>query len=621
MTDSSPQLAVLLKQAAETHQAGHLEQAKILYKQLLQTFPDQPDVLHLLGVLLQQTGELTASEQHIRKAIAISPSPSMYCNLGITLERLAKLEEAANSMSEAIRLKPDYPLAYFNLGNIYHAQEQHEKAIDCFKSVIKLNPNHVDAHFNLANQFKHHGNLAEAIEIYKRAILLRPTFAEAYFNLGICYQEQGLPELAILNFRQSLAINPGYLEAHSSLIFTMDMHPGLTVAEIQAERKLWAQMHTPQDSNQFHHHHSRTPRKRLRIGYVSADFRKHSAPCIFGVMLTHYDRDAYEVFAYSNSDIEDSYTHTIRDSVDTFREISHLDDDEIANLIQKDAIDLLVDLSGFSRGNRLPVFARKPAPIQITAWGCIGGTGLQSMDYFFADPILVPLNERQLYTEHVIDLPCAAGYFPLDALPAVNELPSLSGQATTFGSFNRLAKVTPETLEIWAKLLHLQPNSRLILKTVELDQPCERERILGILSERGIMPQRIELIGKTSWYEHMQTYHRVDICLDPFPHCGGVTSLESLIMGVPIVTLMWPTLSGRLTSSFLTILEMPNWIAKNQEDYIEIALKFSMDTTYLKSCRENLRKKMQTSFLGNKDQFVQTVESQYQELWARWCQQ
>jgi predicted O-linked N-acetylglucosamine transferase (SPINDLY family) len=368
------------------------------------------------------------------------------------------------------------------------------------------------------------------------------------------------------------------------------------------------------------HENDCTPGRRLRIGYVSADFREHSASKVFGGMLTHYDRSQFEVYAYSNSRLkEDRYSELFRKNVTVWRNIAGLSDQAAASMLLDDRIDILVDLSGHTAGNRLLVFARRPAPIQITALGYAAGTGMQAMDVFFTDRVMVPLDEVGYYREEVRYLPCALGLFSMDEFPAVNALPALSNGVVTFGSFNRLAKVSNDTYRTWAKLLLAIPGSRLLLKATELDDALNRERILQAFTQAGIAAERIVMRGNTSWYEHMQAYHQVDIALDPFPHGGGVTALEGLMMGVPVITRRWPTLTGRISASVMTTLKLPGWIAETPEQYVEIAVGQANDLQSLSKLRGQLRGIFTSSVLGDQAAFVRSVEQEYRKLWQEWC--
>jgi protein O-GlcNAc transferase len=312
-------------------------------------------------------------------------------------------------------------------------------------------------------------------------------------------------------------------------------------------------------------------------------------------------------------------TGLFRQSVTAWRSIVGLSDEAAAEMIREDRIDILVDLSGHTAGNRLLVFARKPAPIQITAWGYATGTGMRAMDVFFTDPVMVPQQEKQYFTEEVRYLPNVVGAFFNEPFPDVNELPALSDGITTFGSFNRLTKISAEAYRVWAEVLLAVPRSRLILKTGELDDAAVRERVVGHFTKAGVAADRIIMQGKSSWYEHMQAYNQIDIALDPFPHGGGVTALEGLMMGVPVITLRWPTVVGRLSASIMTTLGLTDWIAETQEQYVELAIQKATDLQSLAELRQQLRGIFTSSVIGDQVAYARAVEQEYRQLWREWC--
>ena len=388
----------------------------------------------------------------------------------------------------------------------------------------------------------------------------------------------------------------------------------------QSERRRWAARFAPPLQDLVVYRNRRIANRRLRIGYLSADFRHHSAAMVFGAMLLAYDRVNFEVYAYSNSVKEDPSTEEFKQNVTVWRQVVGLTDAALAQQIVEDEIDILVDLSGHSAGNRLQVFAKKPAPIQVTAWGYIGGTGMSAMDVFFADPVLVPEAERSLYAEAVHYLPNVVSFYTSKTFPDVGELPADESNVVTFGSFNRMCKLSEAALELWGEVLFEVPGSRLVLKTGELDDRSQRERIYTKFATVGIEPSRIILLGKTSWEDHMRAFHQVDIALDPYPHGGGVTTLEGFMMGVPVVTLRWPTVVGRLSSSFLTTLGMTEWIAESPREYVEIAVSKAKDLSALSDLRKVLRRRLQQSIIGDHQAYVNAVQDSYRHLWLKWLE-
>jgi len=244
---------------------------------------------------------------------------------------------------------------------------------------------------------------------------------------------------------------------------------------------------------------------------------------------------------------------------------------------------------------------------------------MKAMDAFFADAVIVPEEEKQYYAEEVRYLPCALGAFFPRPFPAVNQLPALTTKRITFGSFNRLAKVSDEAFRLWSKILLSVPDSRMILKTGELDDPGTRDLVIGQFTRSGITADRITLLGRTNWQDHMSAFNSIDLCLDPFPHGGGVTTLEGLMMGVPVVTLRWPTLVGRVSASILTTLGLTDWIAETNNNYVSLAVEKSKDLSALVWLREQLRERLTSSVIGDANAYAKAVESEYISLWHKWC--
>jgi predicted O-linked N-acetylglucosamine transferase (SPINDLY family) len=312
---------------------------------------------------------------------------------------------------------------------------------------------------------------------------------------------------------------------------------------------------------------------------------------------------------------------------DKFREVSTiwrptigLSDGEMVDQVRADRIDILIDLSGHTSGNRLGVFARRAAPIQVTGWGHVGGTGIPSMDYWLADPIVAPVELRHELTESVHDLPCVITLPLPDYAPEVGSLPAIRGAPIAFGCFNRIQKISNAILAIWARVFSALPDARLILKDRPLDGDHTRRIILERLHDHGIAEERVTLLGRTSHVDHLRAFHQVDIALDPFPYCGGTSSLEALWMGVPVLTLRGDTSASRVTESILSVLGMDgDWVAEGSDDYVDQARARANDMRRLAQLRANLRSMMADSPVGNPTLYVSAIESAYRTVWRRWC--
>ena len=599
---------------------GNLDEAVVHYRKATECNSNLLPAHQNLGFALLNLGQNDAAEESLLRVIALAPEHATALqSLGVIAAQRGDFLQAETLLRRALELQPDFADAHSNLGNTLKGLDRLNEAEASYRRATQINPDYADAHNNLGLTLKELGRLDEAEASYRRAIQINPNYAEAHNNLGNALNGLGRLDEAETCYRQALQIKPDYAEAHSNLIFTLDLKVGAGIAFLQEERKRWNAAHAIHLHQQRVHFNIPAPERRLRIGYVSADFRMHSATVAFGAMLVNFDPSRFDVIAYSNTTKEDAMTRIFQQSATCWRKIVGLSDDAVADLIRQDEIDILVDLSGHSAGNRLLLFARKPAPIQITAWGYASSTGLTAMDVFFADPVVVPLEERQFYTEQVRYLPNVVGHFSHHVYPTVNALPALSTKGIIFGSSNRLVKISEASYRTWAEVLLAIPRSRLILKTPELNDAAARERVAGHFTQAGVEADRIIMRGGTSWHEHMQAYNQIDIALDPFPHGGGVTALEGLMMGVPMINLRGSTVAGRLSASIMTTLGLPDWIAETQKEYVELAIQKADDLQSLAELRQQLRGTFTSSAIGDQAAYARVVEKEYRQLWQEWC--
>ena len=603
---------------AELFGAGRHGEAESLARSLTADYPGYGFGWKVLGAVTASSSDALLP---LQQAAALMPDDfEVHYNLGLVQQELGLLDEAVSSYRRALQINPAYAQGHNNLGVTLQELGRLDQAEASYREAIAVDPNYVNAYYNLGIVLQALGRFAEAESIHRQTLSLSPDHAGAHCNLGTVQLASGQREAAIESFRRAIQIKPDFVVAHNNLIFCMDMADTASPAELQRERARWAEIHAEPLWQDRVYDNDCTPGRRLRIGYVSADFREHSASKVFGGMLTRYDRSRFEVYAYSNARVrDDRYTELFRKNVTVWRSIAGVSDQAAAQMIQDDRIDILVDLSGHTAGNRLLVFARKPAPLQVTALGYAAGTGMRAMDAFFTDSVMVPVDEQRYYREQIRYLPCALSLFSMDEFPEVGTLPALRNGSVTFGSFNRLGKVSVETYRCWAQILRTIPGSRLLLKTAELDDAAVRERIAAHFTAEGVAIERVSMLGRTSWQEHMRSYHDIDIALDPFPHGGGVTALEGLMMGVPMVTRCWPTLTGRISASVMTTLDLPDWIAQTEQQYVDIAVRKATDLQSLSALRATLRARMNASVLGDQAAFVGVVEQEYGRLWQQWC--
>ena len=454
----------------------------------------------------------------------------------------------------------------------------------------------------------------DALGCLDRAATLRSEIPQIWFNRGIILTGLGDIEGAIAAYERALALEPHYFAAAQNLVFLRDVaSDGPEMFE--ERRRFAATFAAPFAAGLAPHPNDRTVRRRLRIGYVSGDFWIHSAAFIFCPVILAHDWDEVQVYCYSNqAEHIDPLTEVMRNEV-KWRFVKHLTDAELAEVIRLDRIDILMDLSGFSNGTRYLVFARKPAPVQVTAWGHALGTGLPTMDALFADPIAAPLATRDWFTERVWDLPNLMAYQAPAIAPPVAGPPA---GPITFGSFNRLMKLSPRTLDWWAEILLSVPDSRLLLKYGSYDVPDAVLRLRAEFHRRRVDPDRVFCEGSTSQKTHLERYAAVDLSLDPYPHGGGMTTLESLLMGVPVLTCAGPYINSRTGISVLTAVGMPEWVTTSGDEYVRGAIDRVRARGSLAEIRGGLRERLLRSPICQIPAYTRAVEAVYRRLWLQW---
>lgn len=564
---------------------------------------------------------LEETERSCRQALVLRPEAAeLHNDLGNILRDLRRLEEAEQSYRQSATLDPGFAEAHNNLGVTLRELGRLEEAAQSYQRALALRPDLAEVHNNLGQVLSNLGRMDEAMQSYRQALALRPDLGVVHANLAAELLNSGSPAEAERSYRQALEVTPDYADAHSNLIFMLDLREGCGVKEQQGERRRWHAQHARRYAHAIQpHENSADPERKLRIGYVSADFCGHSAYFVSAPVIYRHDRTAFEVTCYSGVKREDRFTARLREAVHGWRSTLGVSDEALAEQIRRDRIDILVDLSGHGAGNRLLTFARKPAPVQITAWGQANGTGLEAMDYLFSDAVCVPPEDRVHYAEQVIDLPCLICYEPPEYMPPVSPLPALAGKVFTFGCINRSEKISDRVIALWGRILAAVPEAGLLLKDHRLNHGTAKDRLLRKFCDAGIDAERIFTMGTSPHPEHLETYHEVDLGLDPFPHGGGVSTAEALWMGVPIVTLSGSTLPSRLSASMLTAVQMRDWIAHSDDDYVRIAVEAARDLPRLASLRQELRPRLAASVFGDAQRYTREAEQAYRSIWRSWC--
>lgn len=640
--------------ALEFHQAGHISEAERAYREVLALDPHHADALHNMAIIAYTVGKKEAAEKILRLVIRLQPTHAdAYSNLSNVLREEMRFEEAIEASKKSIFYKNTSPSAYFNLGLSLHVRHHHDEAEQAFRKAITLDPNLYQAYSSLAAVLNDKGDLSGAIDAYRQSLALHPHHVEAHNNLGLVLMTGGLWEEALASFQAAIKIDPNdaYIlcnianakkdifqldeaielyrkalellqekhEIRSNLLLCLNYHSHLQAQEIFDDHRLWQTMHAPPRDGVFQHTLDRPPGKRLRVGFLSPDLRRHSVAYFLMPLLEHLDRSQFEVICYSDVLSPDDYTQRFEALANQWRNIAAATMQEVVDLVHSDSIDILIDLAGHTAYNRMVVFAHKPAPIQISWLGYPNTSGLDAMDYRLTDAIADPLGETDhFHTERLIRLPVSAWCYRAPGVsPPVAPLPALTNGYVTFGSFNAMQKINEELLSLWAEILHNVPESRLYLKNKAIAFPQLQERVRKFFADRGIANHRIIVSPQLEEVrEHLEHYGRVDISLDTYPYHGTTTSCEALWMGVPVVTMAGRVHNSRVGASLLNQIGHPEWIAENREHYVAIACALAADLTQLSQLRQQLRGVMNASPLMDEIRFTRDMEAALREAWC-----
>ncbi|HET6246366.1 MAG TPA: tetratricopeptide repeat protein [Tepidisphaeraceae bacterium] len=597
---------------------GHVDDAIAAYHAALAASPEFADAHFNLAIALHQSGELPQAIASCKRAIVFRPDwAEAHNNLGIWLGESAKLEEALAAFDAAIGVRPRYTDAHSNRGNVLRQMGMLDAAIDSYQRAISQCPVHAQAWNNLGTVYKQLGRMDDAITAFGEALAIQPGLAEAHNNLGNVLKDQGQLDAALACYERALALNSRDAAVDSNRVYSLHFHPAWTGEMILAEHQRWNFRHAEHlRGNIKPHENDRSPDRRLRIGYVAPDFRDHCQSFFTLPLLSNHDRGNFEIFCYADVAAPDAITERIRGHADGWRNIVGQSDARVAEMIRRDEIDILLDLTVHMSHNRLAVFARKPAPIQVTWLGYPGTSGLEAMDYRLSDPYLDPPGNDAFYTEQTIRLPDSFWcYDPLCAEPAVNALPALSNGLITFGCLNNFCKINDGMTRLWAQVMRQTPRSRLLLLAPE---GTARRRLLDILGDGGIDASRVEFSGRLSRQRYLELYHRIDIGLDTFPYNGHTTSLDSAWMGVPVVTRAGETAVSRGGFSQLWNLGLPELAADSNDGFVETAVELAGDVNRLCELRATLRGRLEQSPLMDASRFARNMEAAYRAMWGRW---
>ena len=679
-----------MEAAVACHQRGDLLSAAGLYQSVLDRFPDQPDALHLLGVIAGEMGELEKAVKLIDRSLQLDPGNAVFFNnygnvlrqigapmdataayrravlfapdytvahnnLGIALSRCGDTEKAEQSFRRAIEIEPTYFDAHNNLGTCLYIQRRIEESASAFRDAVKAdsgqpsghnnlanalamlgrldeaeaacrealrgNPDHCGTHVVLGGLLEAGGRFTDAEEAYRTALGIRDNSPEAWNNLGNLLRAEARHTEAIEAFRMAVVLQPTNAMAHSNLLFSLALDPDMSGEMLLAEAKIWNQCHAAAAEIPASIHPNKPEKaRRLRVGYVSPDFRDHAVGTFLTPLFDAHDRAQFEIFAYADVARPDKVTDWFEQRSDQWRNSFGWADTRLAQQIRDDRIDVLIDLAGHTGGNRLLCFAQRPAPVQASWLGYGGSTGMAAVGWHISDARTDPEASATHYCEKLIPLPQSLFcYKPDREAPPVGPLPAESARHITFGSFNNLSKVNDQAVACWAKAMVRVPNSRMLVKGRGLDDPGLRTRFLEKFAACDIAADRLDLVGyHPDKASHLQAIGSVDLVLDTFPYSGATTTCEALWMGVPVVTINGNRYVARMAAGILGCVGLEELVAVDEADYVDRAVALAGDSGRLRELRATLRDRVKSSPLLDAPGFTAGMEQAIRAMWRAW---
>lgn len=621
-----PRNAMILTALADSLlQLSQAERAVGVYREALAIKPDQPDALRNLAIAHQRLKQFEAADTWFGKAAAADAAASgTYLQWSRMWIQHGALAQALTIVEQALHRLPRDADLHYQRGYLLSESARQEEALRCFDICISIKPDHTEARLARASILRHTGRLSEAESDIRQVLESDDADARAHAGLSALLRDEGDVDGMLMHARRAVELEPENPDMHQHML--MDLHYAVHISpeDLLAAHRDWADRfgHVPDVRAQ--HCNVVDPERLLRIAYISADFRQHSVAHFIEPVLAQHDRNRVLVYCYSNlrQERHDPVTARLRSLADLWRDVATLNDAELAALIAADGIDVLVDLSGHTSGNRLGVFARHPAPVQISWLGYPNTTGMAAVDYRLTDSSTDPPEVADRFAvECLRRLPegflCYAP--PADAPDCGGPACSRNG-FVTFGSLNNLAKINSDVIALWSAIINATPGSHLLLKGAAFADAAVRERVLRRFADHGVTADRLDLLVYTrSVAEHFACYHRIDIALDTFPYNGTTTTCEALWMGVPVVCLVGSTHASRVGLSILRQMDLSEYACTTVEDYRARVIALADDRLTLEMLHDSLRERMRGSTLMDAHRFCRQLENEYRTVWRIWC--
>jgi predicted O-linked N-acetylglucosamine transferase (SPINDLY family) len=598
---------------------GRADKAIASYRRALAIRPDYPRALVNLGQMLDDQGQGAEAMRHLRRALALAPQDvDAMWRLATVLSGQGAPDEAADLYERALTITPASVEMLENLAKIRAAQERTPDLIAVLRRLIALRPDFADYWRALAVALTLVPDLAGATLAYREAIRCEPASGAAHNGLANVLADQRRLDEAVAAYREAVRLEPQVHTAHSNLIMTLHAMTDVTAADVLAQSRRFATRVEAGPATAFAP--GGDPERRLRVGYVSADFRIHPVGFFLERVLAAHDPARVEIVLYSDTAFPDAQTDRLRAAGGRWTPILGLPDDAVGRRIRDDGVDILVDLAGHTGDNRLPVFGARAAPVQASWLGYFGTTGLTRMDYVIADDVVIPPGEEALYSETVVRLPTPYLCWspPHEDVP-VAPPPMRRNGFVTFGCFNNPRKITAEVVATWAEILRRVDGARLFLKYWNLADAACRGGLIDAFAAHGVAPERLTFEGITPRLDALAAYDRVDIALDPFPFAGCTTTADTLWMGAPVVSLKGDRWPGRMSAMILTSVGLGAWAATDREAYVETAVRGAGDAQGLAALRGELRGRMAASAFCDGARLAGHLEDAYRAMWRRWC--
>jgi predicted O-linked N-acetylglucosamine transferase (SPINDLY family) len=633
---------------------GRHNEALVCYNKAIELQPNHAEAYSNMGNVLDELNRFDEARQALERALQIRPNyPAALSNLGNVYKGLRDPVAAEKSYREAIRIDPNFAQAHNNLGSLIEGRGDIPGAEICFREAVRATPGFAEAWYNLGGVLKRTGRYVMAVQAFRQALATRPVYAEAHNNVGVTLKELGQHDQALFhcrtatqqranyveainnvaviteelgmldeslaNYRAALTLRPDYMEIRSGWLLALNYDGRLDPDTIAQEHHIWGKMYVPRFPP-APYKNTRDPDRRIKLAYVSPDFRRHPVGNFIEPSLESHNREQFEITLFSDVEARDVVTDRLEKLSERWVNVANDSYDDVYRKVRELEIDILVELAGHTARNRLPTLLQRAAPIQVTYLGYPNTIGIPQIDYLITDAIVDPPGEERLFTENLIRVDgCFSCYRPRDDAPAVMPSPALEKGVVTFGSLHSLSKFTPPVIDLWCRVLHAVPNSKMLMfRTTLVNETAERVR--GEFAKRGIDPARIDLRGHVPPAGYLTTYYDIDITLDVIPWTGHTTACESMWMGVPVVTHLGNRHAGRMVASVLHAVGHPEWIGNTLDEYVEIAARMAADVSSLANSRLKLRDEMAASKLCDGPAFTRQLEAVYRQMWRTWCE-